>query len=538
MIKFNSDIITVEAAANDGTQTRTIMGIAVPYGVVSTVSDGTRVMFDQGSLPVEGKAPRLFMNHDSTAAIGKITARTEGVDGMYFEAKIAKTTMGNDALELALAGVLDSVSVGVNPTKFKFDSDGVMHIQAAEWVELSMVAVPAFSGAQITQVAASENETEIAGIHQNDQQVSNLETEAEQENEPMSEATPAPVEATVPTAPLPAQVKNKFEMPNPGEYMAAMHIGGDTFANVNRAYKEAMSARKTAFEFAAGDETTGDLPGLLPTPVLAPLVQNLNYMAPIFNAFGPRALPDGNGKSFIRPTIGQHTLAGQQSTQLTGVTARTMEITDNVVDRLTFAGQVTLSLQSIDFTSPSALNLILSDLAGQYMLAIDGYASSELEAASTNSYQWNDTTDPAQLLEGIYQSAYDASKDTYFYVDTMFMSTKAWFTVGKLVDDQNRPVFPAIAAPGLLGMNTLGAGSAASWSGQNPLGLQSIVGPQLADSTIIITNAARAFETYQALRGIMTVESPQTLGRIFSYYGYAAAFAAIPEMIRNIAVNY
>ena len=120
----------------------------------------------------------------------------------------------------------------------------------------------------------------------------------------------------------------------------------------------------------------------------------------------------------------------------------------------------------------------------------------------------------------------------------MFMSTKAWFTVGKLVDDQNRPVFPAIGAPGLLGMNTLGAGSAASWSGQNPLGLQSIVGPQLADSTIIITNAARAFETYQALRGIMTVESPQTLGRIFSYYGYAAAFAAIPEMIRNIAVNY
>jgi len=142
------------------------------------------------------------------------------------------------------------------------------------------------------------------------------------------------------------------------------------------------------------------------------------------------------------------------------------------------------------------------------------------------------------LLEGIYKCAYDASKDTYFYVDTMFMSTKAWFTVGKLVDDQNRPVFPAIAAPGLLGQNTLGAGSAASWSGQNPLGLQSIVGPQLADSTIIITNAARAFETYQALRGIMTVESPQTLGRVFSYYGYAAAFAAIPEMIRNIAVNY
>jgi hypothetical protein len=59
MIRFTAPSASIDAAAGDGTPSRTITGIAVPYGVAATVADGSEVIFEQGSLPVEGKAPRL-----------------------------------------------------------------------------------------------------------------------------------------------------------------------------------------------------------------------------------------------------------------------------------------------------------------------------------------------------------------------------------------------------------------------------------------------------------------------------------------------
>ncbi len=78
--------VDVEAAAGEA-PTRTISGIAVPYGVSATVSDGTQVQFAPGSLPIDGKAPKLFMYHDSSQPVGIVTSRSEApmVRGCYFK---------------------------------------------------------------------------------------------------------------------------------------------------------------------------------------------------------------------------------------------------------------------------------------------------------------------------------------------------------------------------------------------------------------------------------------------------------------------
>jgi hypothetical protein len=86
------------------------------------------------------------------------------------------------------------------------------------------------------------------------------------------------VEATIPTPALPAQPKRKFDLPTPGEYLAAMHIGGETFRNVAAAATEFMKSKQTALQAAAGDVITTDTPGLLPVPVLGPVFQDLNYI--------------------------------------------------------------------------------------------------------------------------------------------------------------------------------------------------------------------------------------------------------------------
>ena len=53
--------LDVEAAAGETSSRREISGLAAPYQVSATVSGGESVMFAPGSLPVDGKAPKLFM---------------------------------------------------------------------------------------------------------------------------------------------------------------------------------------------------------------------------------------------------------------------------------------------------------------------------------------------------------------------------------------------------------------------------------------------------------------------------------------------
>ena len=528
MIKLIAGEFTLDAAKGDAPR-RTISGTAVPYNVPATVSDGTAVIFRPGSLPVEGKAPRLFMYHDASMPVGVVTERVDTEQGMMFSAKISATSLGNDALVMASDGTIDQVSVGVNPVKFSYDEAGTMIIEAADWTELSLVPIGAFGDmANIASVAAS--------IHQEPEEVVlNEEVVPEQENEPMSEVTAPAVEATIPTAPIFAQAKKEFVLPSAGEFMAAYHIGGDTFKNMNAAVAEHTASKRTALQAAAGDVLTTDTPGLLPVPVLGPLVQDLNFLRPVVEAVGARAYPDnGQSKTFIRPTITTHTSVATQSTELSAASATTMVIASNSVSKTTLAGQVTLSVQDIDFTSPAAMQLILNDLMGEYMIASDNLAADNMLAAATSSGVWDGTV--ADLLKSVYDAASDISTNRNWLPTHMFVSVDVWAQLGQLADSTGRQIFPLIAN-GLSGYNAAGSQSATSWNG-NPLGLQLVVDSNFAAKTMIITRVGQgqgdAYEFYESIRGLMSLENPSTLGRNMSFHGYVSTFAAISGMIRKI----
>ena len=351
----------------------------------------------------------------------------------------------------------------------------------------------------------------------------------------MSEVTVPAVEATIPTAAIPAQPKREFKLPSAGDFMAAYHIGGDTFHNMNKAVAEYSASQRTALQAAAGDVLTTDTPGLLPIPVLLPLVQDLNFVRPTVEALGARAYPDGGqSKTFVRPTITTHTSVAAQSPELSGVSATTMVIASNSVSKTTLAGQVTLSVQDIDFTSGPAMQLILNDLMGEYMIASDNLAADNLLAAANSSGVWDGT--PEDLLKSVYDAANDVSSNRNWMPTHMFVSVDVWAQLGQLVDSSKRPLFPFIGA-GLTGQNALGASSAGSWNG-TPMGLQLVVDSNFAAKTMIITRVGQgqgdAFEFYESIRGLMSVEVPSTLGRTMSFHGYVSTFAAIGGMIRKI----
>ena len=528
MIKLIAGDFTLDAAKGDAPR-RTISGTAVPYNVPAVVSDGTAVIFRPGSLPVEGKAPRLFMYHDASMPVGIVTERVDTEEGMLFSAKISASSQGQDAMIMLEEKVIDQVSVGVAPEKFSYDEEGTMIIEKASWMELSLVPIGAFGDlANIVSVAAS--------IHQEPEEVVlNEEVTPVEEKSEMSEVTETAVEATIPTAPIFAQAKKEFVLPSAGEFMAAYHIGGDTFKNMNAAVADYSASKRTALQAAAGDVLTTDTPGLLPVPVLGPLVQDLNFLRPVVEAVGARAYPDnGQQKTFIRPTITTHTSVATQSTELSAASATTMVIASNSVAKTTLAGQVTLSVQDIDFTSPAAMQLILNDLMGEYMIASDNLAADNLLTAATSSGVWDLTV--ADLLKSVYDSAVDISNGRNWTPTHMFVSPDVWGQLGQLADTTGRPVFPFIGA-GLTGQNALGGGNATSWNG-NPLGLQLVVDSNFAAKTMIITRVGQgqgdAYEYYESIRGLMSVEQPSVLGRNMSFHGYASTFAAIPGMIRKI----
>ena len=526
MIKLIASQVTIDAAAGEAGR-REITGIAVPYDVAATVSDGTTVIIKQGALPVDGKAPRLYMNHDSTNAIGIVTERVDTPEGMMFTAKISKTQSGDEALILAQDGVLDSVSIGINPVKYTTAKDGTVTVTAADWIELSLVPVPAFAGAIITDIAAS--------IPQEEPEISTIETEPTQETEPMSEATIPAVEATIPTAPIFAQAKRKFVMPTAGEYLAAMHAGGDTFHNVNAAYKEAVRDQQSALQAAAGDVLTTDTPGLLPVPVLGPVFQDLNFVRPVVTAFGARSMPNTPSKTFVRPTITTHTSAATQ-TEGSAVSATTMVIASNTVTKSTVAGQVTLTMQDMDFTDPASMNIILNDLAGEYLIKTDDIAADALVSGKTASGStWTVTAgDPTSLINSLYDAAREIAEDSNYFPTHLCVSPDVWEKLGAQLDSNKRPVLGYVT-DGIMGQNSIGKVGGMGYNNMNVMGLQLVVDNNFASGTMLVVYAP-GFEIYEAQQGVLSIANPSTLSRTFSYYGYFSTFVAKSSFIQGIVI--
>jgi hypothetical protein len=268
--------------------------------------------------------------------------------------------------------------------------------------------------------------------------------------------------------------------------------------------------------------------------VAGTLVQNINFVRPVVNRLGARAYPDsGAQKTFVRPTITTHTSAAAQAAEFDAVSATTMVIASNTISKTTVAGQVSLSVQDISFTSPAAMQLILNDLMGVLMYKTDDIAADALLTAATSSGVWDLTA--VDLMKSIYDAAVDVSNGTNFFPDTIFVSPDVWGQLGQVVDGSNRPLFPyASPGAGLVGQNSIGSGNATTWVGSNPLGLEIVVDSNFAAKTMIITNASKAFEYYESGTTLMSVEQPATLSRLFSAHSYVSTFAAVPGMIRKI----
>jgi hypothetical protein len=515
MLRLTPQELKIDAAQGDALPRRTLAGVALEYGVDAVVSDGQKVRFEKGSMPLEGKKPKMYLYHNSEMPIGVVTERTEIDNFVMFEAKISETALGNESLQLAMDGVLDSLSVGAIPVEFSFDEAGTMIVTKAEWQELSLLPYGAFEAAKVERVAAS--------IHQNEPEVElNKDQDTEKETTEMTNPveTPAVVEAsTVQT--IYAQPR-KLRLPSTSEYIASYVRGGADFAQMNA---NIAAARIEAAPGVAPFINTESTPGILPEIITGSVYDGLNPIRPFVTAIGTRAMPTA-GATFRRPKIVTRPVVTQQAAQFDDLNASTVSVSNSDISKLSFGTYVTVSEQDLDWSDPSSIDIILNQLAIAYGQATDNYAVDTCHAAISQTSSVADTASGADWVAAIYEGARQISATSNYLPTHMVVTPASWAALASSVDNQDRPVFPYTGAPNLMGQNAAGNSSATSWNG-NPLGLVLVVDKNAPGSFMgHAAGPAAGFEFYEQQKGAISVEVPATMGRTIAFRGYAAAFMA------------
>ena len=489
-INFSNSSVTLDAAAGDSEPR--ISGIAAPYGVDAEVSTGQRVRIMAGALPVDGKMPRLVIEHDTSRVVGVVDMREETDAGMLFSARIADTAEGRDLIALLKMQALDSVSVGLSVTDYEMDGK-TMLVKAAAWEELSVVYQPAFPQAQITQIAASNPEDDEP---QPDTEENNVSTES-------TPVEAAAAETPIPTIPVYATARKDVKLPTAVEYLSAAIAGGSAWHDMSQALRA-----------AAPDVVTTDTPGILPTPIIGPVYNNFVGRRPVVDAIGAKAMPAG-GKIFIRPEVTTHTSIGASLAEMSNQSG-TFVVFNNQVTKQIFGGYVNVSEADLDWSDPAVLSLILEDMSRIYANATDNYAADQLLAGCSQSSTLTDPTSATEWVSDIYDCASTILTASNGNLPThLFLSPNMFQYLGSLSDGSDRPLFPQVGPMNAFGTMSPGSTDAVAF------GLRVVVDRNFAADTVIVGDAS-GFECYEQQKGAISLDSPSTLSRTLAFRGYFA----------------
>jgi HK97 family phage prohead protease len=142
---------------------RTIEGYASTWDL-----DQTNDIINKGAFTktiAEGfmsKRIKMLWQHD--APLGMPTEMFEDDRGLYVKAKISRTALGDDALELLRDKVVDRMSIGFSIPKNKsgFTDEGIRVISEVKLFEFSLVTFPANEAAHILAVKSLHEQLIIA----------------------------------------------------------------------------------------------------------------------------------------------------------------------------------------------------------------------------------------------------------------------------------------------------------------------------------------------------------------------------------------
>lgn len=303
------------------------------------------------------------------------------------------------------------------------------------------------------------------------------------------------------------------ERPRDVEYRSA----GEYIVDRYRSFMGDTDAatRMDVYHRAAAHQKTSDNAGLIPTPILGPVVSFVDSNRPLVSALGPRQLP---GQTWSRPKVTQHTSVGLQpsagdaAAEKAELVSQKMTITKLTATAITYGGYVNVSRQDIDFTTPGIMDVVITDLAGQYAIQTETAAIAAFAAAATAGSTLPTGANTSDQIAGALWAAASA----------IYSATKG---VGRII---------AVIPPGLLAawgpifppVNPFNQQSQGFNGGDfnsglmgNIAGIPIYVSPSVTTNTGLVLSTAAA-EVYEDRIGSLQVVEPSVLGVQVAYAGY------------------
>jgi HK97 family phage prohead protease len=505
----------IEAA---DTERRVIAGKIVPFEEVGNTSVG-KVVFAKGSIDIgdPGKV-KMLMQHSPERPIGRMQKFNEEKDGIYASFKISASMQGQDALILAGEQLIDGLSVGVDVNK-SVQKKEYLYVTSATLKEVSLVETPAFSAAQVTKVAASENEAETPiETKESEAPVEDLATAPQ---EAKAEAATPTVEAARPVITTPV-IQTSIRTPITS--MAAY---------TEHKIKAALGNDDSKLYIAAADDSFSTNPAFNPTQYLSEFVTNTRFGTPAIDACSQGTLPlsgmsisvpslvtSVGGGSGVAPEVTVEAEGG--AVQNTGM--ETQYLTGTVSK---YAGMNTLSVELLERSDPNFYAELTKQLEYAYLKRLDQTVLAALIQASANGT--NTTAD----LDGIVAFATEGARTIYtntgYFAQNYIANPAQWGALIGAQDTTKRPVFNALQP-----MNAAGQVTPSSIRG-NVLGLDLYVDKNFTattfddDSAIIL--APEAFTVYRSAQNFMSVNVVSNLQVQVAIYGYMATIAKMPNGI-------
>jgi HK97 family phage major capsid protein len=320
-----------------------------------------------------------------------------------------------------------------------------------------------------------------------------------------------------------AGVGGDVEYRSAGEYMIDMW-------NSAQGSQQAQD-RLEVYARSADHQRTSDTLGIIPDPIVGPVIDFIDAARPLVSTLGTMAL---SSATFYRPVVNQHPTVGLQGTnglaadEKSELDSQKMTVGRLEVKARTLGGYVNVSRQSIDFSSPSALDLVVNGLSQQYAIETEALTAAALATTNTAAVSYGAVPTATTVASAIW----DAAGAVYTAVRGM----------GRLV---------IAIAPDVLGdfgplfapVNPQNAQSAGFEAGRfaqgimgNISGIPVVMSAGLSSGDAFLFSTA-ALECFEQRVGTLQVVEPSVFGLQVAYAGYFSTLVvnddAIVPLVRS-----
>jgi len=326
-----------------------------------------------------------------------------------------------------------------------------------------------------------------------------IETDASQVAEMRARVRSTPT--VVRTAPEPAK---------PYELGDDFTSAGDYAVTLHRAMVSKDPEAVEKIERATAHQLLADNPGIVPKPVLGPVLNLIDSSRPFVESISRKPLPAGQ---FDRPYIDQHVAVAEQTAEKTLTASQKLTVLSLPVAAKTYAGHLNISRQDIKWTSPSILQIVFDDFATVYAITTCQVACTDFLASIPGPPTPVVALTGESLTQALYEGAANALDSGGGLPDTLWVSPDSWAKMGGMFNANGSAAFPSLSLTN---------------QGGNPLGLRLVVDQHFPANTMV-AGPSRLAEWYEDVDGLMQVGEPDVLGQLVGYAGFAAFLNVAPD---------